>query len=276
MTMPRPRTRRRHRVALVFALIAATLAAAVLVGRNLLEKHLREQMMPEFAQRFGRNIEIGDIDFGLGSATVSNVRVHGSMDKPGVPLAYVKSVQVELDLRSLLSGDLVVDRIALSGVEAQIFRGHEGSDNVSDLLPLLSGGGGGAKHAGPSASGRLNLSRAKLSASDVSLRVNDEVTDAWIQLRSASASLDSDRKIELSGVDLSSQLPVQNAEASLTLESAHLRVSPEGQLQLSADQVLAASTDPRGRLGAEPDGGTGCQRATRRAHRELPAQRHSP
>ena len=113
-------------------MIAAVFCALGFWARNRVEQHIRQKVVPSLSQRFGRSVEVGEIHFGLGSATVTNIRVSGPNDRAGSSLLRVNKAEVEVDLRSLLSGEVVVKHIAVKGVAANLHRATDG-DNVSDL-----------------------------------------------------------------------------------------------------------------------------------------------
>jgi hypothetical protein len=247
LTLRRPKTRSRVRRRLIaLAVVATTFCGLGLWGRNRLEQHLRQKLLPTLSQHFGRNIEVGEINFGFGNATVSNIRVNGPQDAAGTPLVLVDEAEVDVDLRSLLSGEVVVKHIAVKGVAADLRRSADGTDNISDLLQTLMGKSGDETKATPGQNtGRLRMNEASLSARDIQLTVNDASTGATLVLVADKLTIDSERELDMSGVDLSTQIWVRSQRASVDLKSARVQVSPDGQVRVSADQVHTASTDPR-------------------------------
>lgn len=245
VTLPRPKSRRRRRL-IALAMIASVFCALGLWARNRLEQHLRQKLVPALSQRFGRSIEVGEISFGIGSATVSNIRIKGPQDLAGSPLVLVDEAEVDVDLGSLLSGEVVVNHIAVKGVTADLRRGADGSDNISDLLhKLMATSKETPGIAEPAKSGRLRMDKASLSATDVQLTVNDESTGATLILVSDKLTVDRDRELNLSGVDLSTHLWLRNQKVSVELKSARFQVRPDGQIKVNADHVQTGSSDPR-------------------------------
>ncbi len=244
LTLARPHARPR-RGRLLLLITAMALVGLTLVGRNLLEKHIRQQILPSLSQRFGRSIEVGQIRFGLGTATLRDLRVGGPSDGADGPLVRVDRAKVSVNLGALLHGEIQVEQISMAGVRAHVFRGEDGMDNVSDLGNLL------LKRSGASATstsggeiGRLRLSRASLHATDVELNLIDERSGGSLVLLADELHLDKELGANISGATLSTSLLIHGHQASFELESADVQLRPDGQIKVSADQVQSGTADP--------------------------------
>jgi AsmA protein len=86
------------------------------------------------------------------------------------PFAAVDSARVSVDLLPLLSGQIVVDRIAIDGLKASLTRRKDGSSNFDDLLGAEQAGG--AKPAGGAQAMQLDI--AGIDISNTSFEWRDE------------------------------------------------------------------------------------------------------
>ncbi len=225
------------------ATIVATLCVAGLVGRSMLEGHIRNEVVPTLAERLGRDVEVGEIVFGFGTATLRDITVRGPRDAvKAVPMAAVRQATVTIDLPSLLRGDVVVEHVDLTGVSGNIVIGA-GDDNVSDVLARLSA----ASPSQPQAGAKLQSSskKATLHASDVVLNITERGSDSNALLSASSLEVDAARVVKMSGVDLSATTKLRGQVASIELVSATVRATRDGSISLNAGGMRTASSDPR-------------------------------
>jgi hypothetical protein len=225
------------------AVVVAVVCAAGLVGRSWLEGRIRNEVLPGLADRFGQDVEVGEIVFGFGTASLRNITVREAKDGEA-PIVRVRRATVSIDLASLLRGDVVIEHVALAGVSANVTIGDGDADNVSTLLRALSSAR--AKSANTSAQRKgSRFSQATLSATDVVLNVAELTSGSTALLHATRVDIDSARALTMVGVDLSATSTLRGQLASIELVSATVRATKDGAVSANADGMRTASSDPR-------------------------------
>ncbi len=170
--------------------VLALLLAAVLIAAFTFDPDALKGTLVDRLQRdHQRTLAIADpiklslfprIGVELGSLTVSE------QGKPA-PFASLKSARLALALRPLLSGEVVVDRIRVDGLQLRITRFKDGRTSIDDLIqpaqPEAHGGAASASGAGGSPPLRLDV--AGVSLTDAALSLDDEQTGRRVALTGA-------------------------------------------------------------------------------------------
>src|SRR5688572_23576628 len=113
---------------------------------------IRSKAVPRVEAKLGRDVGIGSIDVGLGSAVLRNITVRGTADGEA-PLVHVDRVDVEFGAWSSLVGTVDLERAVVDGVTVAARRDAAGNDNFRDLVARLTGpdaAGGQGGGGGPS------------------------------------------------------------------------------------------------------------------------------
>lgn len=237
----RRRSTHSRRWIIALAGVVAGICLATLVGRNALESHIRNNVLPSLSDRFDRTIEARDIVFGLGTATLRDITIGEPHE--GTPLAVIREAKVSVDLSSLLRGDVVVDHIAFVGVTGDVVVGGA-DDNISDILQQLSGRANEST-AQTNEGGRGRVSGATVSASNVALSVAHRATGSTSQLSAANVNVDAERTVTMTGVDISARTIREGQVASVELVSATVVATRDGAVSLNAGGMRTGSSDPR-------------------------------
>jgi hypothetical protein len=127
-------------------LVCAALGFLLFFGR-FGEWAVRSKAIPRLAASLDREVEVEVIDVARGRVVLSGVVIRGERDGEH-PLVRIPRVVVDYDFWAAVGGDLVIERAVLEGLQVQLSRRADGTDNVRDLLDRLLGRGGDDEHPG--------------------------------------------------------------------------------------------------------------------------------
>lgn len=103
--------RRHSRLVLGFAIAVGSLLLLVVAARIALPLLVRAYVLQRLQQRFGVSLEAADIDAGIGSVELRDVRV--ASRETGLPLGTLEAVEAEVDPWALLRGRIGIRRLEL-------------------------------------------------------------------------------------------------------------------------------------------------------------------
>jgi hypothetical protein len=124
-------------------------ATAILAGGPLLGAWVvRARVLPKVSARLGRAVTANDVRVGFGTVELRGLVVDGA--GAAAPVV-IPALRAEVELTSLISGGMHVQRVEVDRPRIDVVRGEAGDDNVSSILDKLhekksaaggSGGGG--------------------------------------------------------------------------------------------------------------------------------------
>lgn len=235
------RTSLRHRLPrrrwIVGMAVVVAVCVAGLAGRSWLEGRIRNHVLPGLASQLGQEFEVGEIEFGFGTATLRDIKVH-RQDGEG-PLARVRQATVSVDLGALFHGDVVVKHVALSGVSANL---TIGDDELSARLRMLLNAKSSSAAIQREGS---RFSKTTLSATDVVVKVEELASGSNALLHASRMDVDSARVLTMTGVDLTASGKLRGQTTTIELSDARVRATKAGALSVSAGKLQAASSDSR-------------------------------
>lgn len=262
-------------LAAVGGLIALLLAAVLLIVLTFDPNSYKPQLVELVQRQYQRTLAIpGPISLTLfprlgvrvGEVTLSE---RASSER----FASLKAAQVSVALWPLLRQEVVVDRVAVTGLDARIVRGKDGKLNIDDLL------GGADKNAPPAAApsasappaAPLKLAVAGVALTDATLVFDDRQAPQQVRLSKASLQtgrfaagaampLELKARLDVDAPKLGSELALQG---KLQFGPEPGRIAVEG-LQLDLDGAFGAMP-LKARLAGAVEGHTGQQRYAARA-----------
>jgi AsmA protein len=257
-------------LAVVGGLLALLLAVVLVIALIFDPNSHKPQLVDLVRQQYQRTLAIpGPISLTflprlgvkVGEVTLSE---RGSAER----FAALTSAQVSLALWPLLRKQVVVDRLAIAGLNARVVRGKDGKLNIDDLL----GGGTAAKPAPPaaassaSAAPAFELDIAGVAFTDATLVYEDRPAPRRVQLSQLSLQtgrfkpgtptpLSLKARLDADSPKLGSDVALQ---ASLQLGPVPGRLAVPA-LQLDLDAALGALA-LKARLAGALEGNTGDER----------------
>ena len=155
--------------AVVVLAIAAAVTVSMLFDPNSFKPEIESMVKASTGRTLKLEGKLGlaffpSIGVSVGKATLSE---HASEK----PFASLESARIAVAVMPLLHRQMVVNQVALSGLNASIVRHKDGSTNVDDLL--APGPAGGAAHAGGGA-GNLTLDVSGIRIEHSSIAYRDE------------------------------------------------------------------------------------------------------
>jgi uncharacterized protein involved in outer membrane biogenesis len=215
-------------------LIGPPLLAAVLVAGYYFALHTLKQ---QIVAALGQTGEMGELRVNLSHIEIDQLRIKASRAGWPTPDEFrAERVRVSPDLRSLLSGAIVIQSIAVENAAITVLRGQGGMKILPALLDApTKGDSATAPQRGPA----IRINRITMSNSRV------DFFDATVSAKRVHIPLD---QIELTLKDL--QLPDMDEAVALQLQA---RVAGQGRLDLAGSLVPAnMASDLRLKLSAVP------------------------
>jgi hypothetical protein len=140
-------------------LLIITISAAVFVAYYPKEKILK--MVTSKAEGFlGRKVSIGDIAYGFGGVTLSDVAIYESGETSPI-LVSVERADIDFSILSLLNLELDFDTVSLKGAKCNIVFYDKNESNIGKLISSLPKTGGSGVSA--------TISKIKLSGAVITL-----------------------------------------------------------------------------------------------------------
>lgn len=120
-------------------LLGAVALLAWLIQTQLTPERIRQSLLPVVASRLDRQVEFSSVQIGLLSGvTVEDLKISGRRSEQ--PLLSVERAQLNYRWWRLLSGKIVIDRIACAGAVIHLTRLPSGKLTIADLLTSVAGG----------------------------------------------------------------------------------------------------------------------------------------
>ena len=117
------------------AVALVAIAAVALAVRSLQEGDLRAGIEARLSASLGQPVSIGRIGFSLFPLSLSGTDVRVGEARVQAPAVQVKQIHIRPRLRSLLSGDVIVERLTLDGFEVSVLRDESGAWHVPSAVP---------------------------------------------------------------------------------------------------------------------------------------------
>ncbi len=215
-------------------LIGLPLLVAVLVGSYFLALNVLKQ---QIVAALGQTGEMSELRVNFSHIEIDNLRIKASRAAwPTTDEFRADRVRVSPDLRSLLSGSIVIHSIAVENAAITVLRAPGG---MKILPALLDKPTKGESTAAPGLGPKIHINRITLTNSRV------DFFDATVAAKHLHIPLD---QIELKLQDLS--LPAMNEAVALQMKA---RVAGQGQLDLSGSLVpVNLDSDMRLKLSGVP------------------------
>lgn len=143
-------------------------ATAILAGGPLLGSWVvRTRVLPKVSTRIGRAVTVQDVKVGFGSVELRGLVVDGAGAAPPV---VIPALRAEVELSSLVTGGMHVERVELDRPRIDVVRGESGDDNISSILDKLREKKSAAGEGGGGSKLRVDLVRVKQG----NVRLTDE------------------------------------------------------------------------------------------------------
>lgn len=184
-----PRVRRLLIAASV--LVAIGVMTIALLLRSLQDGDLRAGIEARLSASLGQPVSIGNIGVSLFPPSLSSTDVRIGDTKVQAPALDVARVRILPRLRSLLSGDVIVEELTLDGFVVSVLRDQAGAWHVPNAVPAPSGGGG----SGPSVE-TVRISNGRV-------RVFDGARGEELREASSIDDLSAEMRVEGGGLALS-------------------------------------------------------------------------
>lgn len=236
-------------VGMLMVLLLGTLGGLLwYLQTQLTPETIRDKLLPLVEQRLQRKIDFATVDISLWKGiSVTDLTVGGK--QPGTQLMTVAAAQLRYQLWSLLSGQLVLNRIELLQPHIYLSRSAAGTLNIADLLSRPGATAGPAILDSPASdiddsTGmflplRLVIKQVDISAGEVVFvdRLRNAQTPYRFQLREVALRArkithDQPFPVELSmqfngaRLDLSANYDLRSRSGDLTLKLTPLDLSP--------------------------------------------------
>ena len=218
----------------VILLIGLPLLAVGLTAGYFFALHALKQ---QIVAALGQTGEMSELRVNFSHVEIDNLRIKASRAGWPTPDEFrAERVRVSPDLRSLLSGTIVIHSIAVENAAITVLRGQAGVKILPALLDAPNKGGStAAPHSGP----KNHINQVTLTNSRV------DFFDATVAAKRLHIPLD---QIELNLKDL--HLPAMDEAVALQLQA---RVAGQGRLDLTGSLVPAnMASDVRLKLSAVP------------------------
>ncbi|MCF8120972.1 MAG: AsmA family protein [Desulfarculaceae bacterium] len=198
---------------IVVVLLALTALAAL--GITILPRALplSSMLAGTLEEKLGRKATVQEVSLGIWGGLDLRVKGVVVQDKPeygGRPLLKLDSLELEASLWPLVTGRLVVNRVAVDGLELSMVRAKDGRANWRDL-PAKGGkagqGGGAAKAGHKEAPHDGSLIIRKLAVNNSSLHVFNQANGKRSELPLERCQLSSDLSLGESSGELDLAMP---------------------------------------------------------------------
>lgn len=219
-------------VAIVAAILLLVIAAMVIVVATFDPNRYKPDLIRIVKERYDRTLAIeGELTLKFLPRIGASIGATRLSDVGGTKaFAQVSSMRVSVALLPLLSKRVVVDRVELVGLRADLVRRKDGSTNVDDLI--------GTKSKPPAAPANPSSSAASSVAIDIGGLM---LRDAAIGWRDETAGHD----LRVASLDLATGRVAEGASGRLTLSGRVTGVEPKLALQVELGSAyvlgLAAS-----------------------------------
>ncbi|MCB2191607.1 MAG: AsmA family protein [Deltaproteobacteria bacterium] len=235
----------------IIVVVLLGLAVLVALAITILPKALplSSMLAGTLEENLGRKATVEDVSAGLWGGLEVTVRGLVVQDKPKYgkrPLVKLGSLHLEASFWPLITGRLVVDRIAVDGLQLSLVRAKNGRLNWQDIPAKAGGPGGGemAEHAEAPEEGGLIVRKLAVTGSSLFLfnQANGKRSELPLERCELSSDLSLDQasgqlELAMPGVSLSSEFKSRGYGEDFKLD--------QGRLNLKIDLVqLAARLAP--------------------------------
>jgi AsmA protein len=171
-----PRVRR----LLIFASVVVALGVmtVALLLRSLQAGDLRAGIEARLSASLGHPVSIGQIGVSLFPPSLSGTDVRIGDSKVQAPALDVARVRILPRLRSLLSGDVVVEQLTLDGFVVSVLRDEKGAWHVPSAVPAPTAGSG----SGPVVE-TVRISNGRVRVFNADLREASSIDDLSAEMR---------------------------------------------------------------------------------------------
>ena len=207
----------------VAGLVVLAIAGLAIFAATFDPNRYKDQIQAAVKEKTGRTLKLeGDLKVAFFPSLGADVG-RASLSERGSDQAFVSldSAHASVALMPLLHGEVIVDRIKLTGLKAQVVKDKEGKFNFDDLLhPKEAGGKGQEKPSAerPKESGGARLDLAGVSIERSSVAYRDLATG---------------KELEVDDLKLSTGKIAEKAEGKLDLSAAIRGKNPAMDLKVS-------------------------------------------